>query len=258
MKRRRAGALVVTCALFLFLTAAAPPSRKAAPGLTPDRVHFDLHGLAKKARGETKPGVPWQEDAEPGLTTEPPSVWFRLDDNRSGSASYRRLVIYPAPAFRELFVKAGEEKGNPIDALANLVKSGSTAVTGEIPILPRIEAVQILKARAKLLSFHGGKGIAFLTAYAQEPMPVGNDSLVYTFQGLTDDGRYWVALYYPVSASVLPQTVAESPELKDQTGFEEHFGAYIEKTARALEDPQTVFTPDLAKLDALARSIEIR
>src|SRR6476469_5273356 len=48
MKRRRAGTLVVTCALFLFLTAAAPPSRKAAPGLTPDRVHFDLHGLAKK------------------------------------------------------------------------------------------------------------------------------------------------------------------------------------------------------------------
>ena len=155
-------------------------------------------------------------------------------------------------------MKAGEEKGNPIDTLANLVKSGSTAVTGEIPILPRIEAVQILKARVKLLSFHGGKGIVFLTAYAQEPMPVGNDSLVYSFQGLTDDGRYWVALYYPVSASVLPKTVAESPELKDQTGFEEHFGVYIEKTARALEDPQTVFTPDLAKLDALVRSIEIR
>src|SRR5436305_4851608 len=46
MKRRRAGAFVVTCALFLSLTAAAPPSRKAAPGLTPDRVHFDLHALA--------------------------------------------------------------------------------------------------------------------------------------------------------------------------------------------------------------------
>lgn len=260
MTRHRAGALAVVCALFFSLTAAAPPARKPAPGLTPDRVHFDLHGLAKKAHGETRPGVPWQEDAEPGLTTEPPSVRFLLDGHHagSGSTSYRQLVIYPAPAFRELFVKAGEERGNPIDALGELLKSGSTAVTGEIPILPRLDAVQILRARVKLLSFHGGKGVAFLTAYSQEPVPISNESLTYTFQGLTDDGRYWVALYYPVSASALPKTAADSPEVQDQTSFEDHFGIYMEKTVHALEDPKTVYTPDLAKLDALVQSIEIR
>ncbi|HET9212525.1 MAG TPA: hypothetical protein VFR03_19125 [Thermoanaerobaculia bacterium] len=257
MNRRRVSSVVLTSALSLGLAAAAPP-RKAAPELTPDRVHFDLQGLAKTAHGETRPGVPWQEDAEPGVTTEPPSVRFDLGDEGSGNASFRQLIVYSAPAFRELFVKAGLEKGNPIDTLASLVKSGATAVNGEIPILPRIEAMQILKARTQPLSFHGGKGIAFLTAYAQEPIPVGNDSLAYTFQGLTDDGRYWVALYYPVSASVLPKTVMDSPELKDRTAFENHFGAYIQKTARALEDPKTVFTPDLAKLDALVQSIEIR
>ncbi len=258
MNRRRVSALVLTCVLSLGWTAAAPPSPKAAPELTPDRVHFNLQGLAEKAPGEMRPGVPWEEDAEPGLTTEPPSVRFDLGDKGTGTVGFRQLVVYPAPAFRELFLKAGMEKGNPIDVLGNLIKSGSTTLNGEIPILPRIEAVQILRARIKHLSFHGGKGVAFLTAYAQEPIPVGNDSLVYTFQGLTDDGRYWVALYYPVAASVLPKAAAESPELKNVTAFEEHFGVYIEKTARALEDPKTVFTPDLEKLDALVRSIEIR
>lgn len=258
MKRSLAGSAVVVCALSLFLLAAAPAARKPAPGLTPERVHFTFEGLAKSVHGEARPGVPWQEDAEPGMDAEPPSVLFQLDGEGTGAAPFRKLVVYPAPAFREMFVKAGEEKGNPIDTLANLVKSGATAVNGPIPTLPQVEAVQILKARIKLLSFHGGKGVAFLTAYAQEPVPVANDALIYTFQGLTDDGRYWVALYYPVSASVLPKTLMDSPELKNQRDFEEHFGVYIEKTARALEDSKTVFTPDLAKLDALVRSIEIR
>jgi hypothetical protein len=52
--------------------------------------------------------------------------------------------------------------------------------------------------------------------------------------------------------------VQDSPEMKDYDAFEKHFGAYLKKTVRALEDPKTVYTPGLAKLDALVRSIEIR
>ena len=108
-------------------------------------------------------------------------------------------------------MKAGEGKGNPVDVLSALLKKGTPAVKGEIPILPPADAGQILKARVKLLRFHGGKGFAFLTTYAQDINPVVNDALFYTFQGLTDDGRYWVAVYYPVAASVLPKSVRESP-----------------------------------------------
>ena len=107
------------------------------------------------------------------------------------------MVIYPAPAWRDLFVQAGEEKGNPVDTLKSLLAKGSSSITGEItgeiPILPPADAAQVLKARVKLLSFHGGKGFAFLTAYAQDDVPVANDALFYTFQGLTDDGRYWAS-----------------------------------------------------------------
>jgi hypothetical protein len=261
MKWSPAGSAIAICALSLSLLAAAPAARKAAPGLTPERVHFTFEGLAKSVHGETRPAVPLPPEPEPGFGAEPANVRFRFDaDKLSGYATSaeRQVVIYPAPAFRHLFVKAGQGKGNPVDVLSALLRKGSMAVQGEIPILPPAEAAQVLKARVRLLPFHGGKGFAFVTAYAQDNVPVANNALFYTFQGLTDDGRYWVAVYYPVSTPILPKTVQEAPELKDPKAFDARFKAYLQKTARALEDPKTVYTPDLAKLDAMVRSIEIR
>ena len=253
----------VTAALALaFLLGAAPP-RKVSQKLvlTPDRVHFDLQGLAKGTKSELRPAIPLPPEPEPGFGGEPANLRFHLGDDKIQdfvTSGDRQVVIYPAPAWRDLFVQAGEEKGNPVDTLKSLLAKGSSSIQSEIPILPPADAAQVLKARVKLLSFHGGKGLAFLTAYAQDDVPVANDALFYTFQGLTDDGRYWIAFYYPVNASVLPKTEQDSPEMKDYDAFEKHFGAYLKKTVRALEDPKTVYTPDLSKLDALVRSLEIR
>lgn len=261
MKRSLAGSAVVVCALSLSLLAAAPAARKPDPCLTPERVHFTFEGLAKSVHGEIRPALPLPPEPEPGFGAEPANVRFRFDADKLSdyaTSAERQVVIYPAPAFRQLFVKAGQGKGNPVDVLSALLKKGATAVQGEIPILPPADAAQVLKARVRLLPFHGGRGFALVTAYAQDNVPVVNDALFYTFQGLTDDGRYWVAVYYPVSTSILPKTVQEAPELKDAKAFDAHFKAYLQKTVRALEDPKTVYTPDLAKLDAMVRSIEIR
>ncbi len=258
MKRTFTAALAT-----VLLIGAAPPAKKAPSGfdLTPDRVHFDLQGLAKSARSELRPAIPLPSEPEPELGGEPANLRFHLGDDKienDVTSADRQIVIYPAPAWRDLFVQAGEEKGNPIDRLRSLLAKGSAKVAGEIPILPPAEAVQVLKARVKLLPFKGGKGFAFLTAYAQDDVPVANEDLFYTFQGLTDDGRYWIAFYYPVNASVLPKTIRDSPEMKDYDAFEKHFDAYLKKTVRALEDPKTVYTSDLGKLDALVQSIDIR
>jgi len=247
---------IATTALCALLLGAAP----APKPLTPDRVHFDPQGLAAKVHGEARPAIPLPSEPEPGFGAEPANVRFRFGDKLSDyvTSAEPQLVVYPAPEFRALFVKAGQRKGNPIDVLRAQLKKGSASAKEEIPILPVADAVQVLKARVKVLTFHGGKGFAFVTSYAQDQVPVANDALFYTFQGLTDDGRYWVAFYYPLTASVLPKTVQDSPEAKDYAAFEKRFDAYLKKTARSLEDPKTVYKPDLEKLDALVRSIEIR
>lgn len=257
MKKTATAALALT-----LLLGAAPPKKTAPAGfdLTPDRVHFDLQGLAKGTKSELRPALPDPPQPEPELGDEPASLRFQLDGAKTAepvTPADRQVVIYPAPAWRDLYVRMGEKEGNPVDTLKNLLAKGSSSIQGEIPVLPFADAFQVLKARVKLLPFHGGKGFAFVTAYAQDDVPVANDALFYTFQGLTDDGRYWISFYYPVNASVLPKTLGDSPEMKDYDAFEKNLGAYRKKTVRALEDPKTVYTPDLARLDALVRSIEI-
>lgn len=229
-------------------------------GLQPGQVHIETRGLAKTIQGEIRPAEPLPPEPEPGLGGWPEHLRFSFDGEKLPgyiSSGQRQIVIYPAPAYSELFRKAGLAKDDPIPALRALLKSPGK-IQGEIPILPPAEAAQILKARVELLKLPGGKGLRFVTHYAQDDVPVTNESLFYTYQGLTDDGRYWVAVYYPISASGLPKTIGDSPESKDYEALQRRYKAYLAETVKKLEDPKTVFTPDLATLDAMVRSIEIR
>src|SRR3954447_16978974 len=79
MKRSLAGAAVAVCALSLSLIAAAPAARKAAPGLTPERVHFTFEGLARSVHGEPRPAPPLPPEPEPDFGAEPANVRFRFD-----------------------------------------------------------------------------------------------------------------------------------------------------------------------------------
>ena len=230
-------------------------------GLTPGQVHIETRGLAKAVHGTVQPAEPLPPEPEPGLGGWPEHLRFSFDgDKLDGyiSSAQRQIVIYPAPAYSELFRKAGLAKDDPIPALRALLAKRPGRIKDEIPILPPADAVQILKARVDLLKFEGGKGLRFLTHYAQDDVPITNASLFYTYQGLTDDGRYWVAVYYPVTASVLPKTIDDSPESKDFAALDRHYDAYLKKTVKKLEDPKVVFRPDLATLDAMVESIEIR
>ena len=86
-------ASLAVCALTL-------PFAPAATGLTPDRVHFDVQGLAKQAHGEARPAIPLPPEPEPGLGAEPANVRFRFDNDKlSGyvTSAERQVVIYPAP-----------------------------------------------------------------------------------------------------------------------------------------------------------------
>lgn len=229
-------------------------------GLQPGQVHIETRGLAKTVHGEIQPAEPLPPEPEPGLGGWPEHLRFSFDGEKLHdyiSSEQRQIVIYPAPAYSELFRKAGLAKDDPVPALRAMLKSPGK-IKGEIPILPPADAAQILKARVDLLKFQGGQGLRFVTHYAQDDVPVTNQSLFYTYQGLTDDGRYWIAVYYPVSASVLPKTIDDSPESKDYEALQRHYKAYLAKTVKALEDPKTVFTPDLATLDAMVRSIRIK
>jgi hypothetical protein len=87
-------------------------------------------------------------------------------------------------------------------------------------------------------------------------VPVNNQDLFYTFQGLTADGATYVAVYFPVSSPKLPDTQQVS-EAEFADVVEDH-PAYLARIAALLEEqPAAAFAPDLALLDALVRSISV-
>jgi hypothetical protein len=124
----------------------------------------------------------------------------------------------------------------------------------ELPSLPWADTGQAFNKKIGYLDFHGGSGIAWLTQWTIEPVPVNNSQLQYRFQGLTKDGAFYVAAQINVSLPSLPAT----PEVKDFRTFEKHYTSYVEKAGQEIgRQPDESFRPPLAPLRAMFESIQI-
>ena len=102
--------------------------------------------------------------------------------------------------------------------------------------------------------FKSGKGVQFLTQLNQGMGLISNNELIYSFQGLTNDGKYYIAAILPVTHPELPaDPKAGEGQIQDLNDYP----AYRSSMITLLDQqPAGSFTPDLSKLDALVRSIE--
>ena len=128
--------------------------------------------------------------------------------------------------------------------------------TKQLPMLPEMEAGQVFHAQATYQSFNGGHGISYLAFYAQDVSPVTANRLIYSFQGITTDGRYYLSAVFPVHVSFLPGTI---PSTFDYNAFEKSFEKYLKDLVLKLDAPaaKKALTPSLALLNALAASVAI-
>ena len=109
-----------------------------------------------------------------------------------------------------------------------------------------------MHAQVQFLNFNHGTGVRYLTQFDQGILPINNYELIYTFQGLTSDGKYCIAAVLPVTHPDLPADAAVNSDLAND------FQSYLSQTVTMLnEQPADSFTPDLNALDALIRSLEI-
>lgn len=138
----------------------------------------------------------------------------------------------------------------------------------ELPFVPFIDAHQEFHAKAKSLKFQNGKGLLFLTQINQDVSIINNENLVYIFQGITDDKRYFIYAEFPVSAEGLPAGDADSFEdYQIPTDFygdnleanQKANKEYRNKIALKLENlKDEKFMPRLSKIESLLTSIKIR
>ncbi|MBN2046604.1 MAG: hypothetical protein JW750_02075 [Anaerolineaceae bacterium] len=162
-----------------------------------------------------------------------------------------QLFIFPLAE-----LAAANESAEQIAAsLKTLIESPQEIET--MPFLPLFNAKQIMHSQIQYLDFQGGAGLRYLTMFSQGIVPVNNHDLIYTYQGITADGQYYVAAVLPVHHASLPAdasiTGEEGPE------FESDYLAYVKNAAQDLNiQSADTFTPNLTDLDAMLSSLEVR
>jgi len=113
--------------------------------------------------------------------------------------------------------------------------------------------------------FRNGQGVRLLTEYAQYAAPVNNNELIYQFEGLTNDMKYYVIAILPVTVPGLAEDAkpdaavpAGGVPFPDINSANPDFPGYYGKVKQMLEGLQPgAFTPSLDQLDALIASMNI-
>ncbi|MCW6037865.1 hypothetical protein K4A83_16520 [Spirulina subsalsa FACHB-351] len=123
-----------------------------------------------------------------------------------------------------------------------------------LPYLPQVAASQVFFAQAQYMEFDGGSGIRYITYYAFDVSPIRSDDLFYTFQGLTDDGKYYISAQIPLNTAILPTP----PDSTHDSAFEEQYSSYLaEIIARLNQGSGSDFEPNLEQLDEMFGSIKV-
>jgi len=180
---------------------------------------------------------------------------------------YRRVTLegYPIQDHLmkpQIFIFPVAELGKINEGAATIITSLKTLLQSpmeieNMPFLPLFNAAQMMHTNIQYLDFKNGKGLRYLTQFSQGIVPINNYELIYTYQGLTSDGNYYVAAVLPIHHPSLPVdgkvTGSEPPE------FASNFIDYVKNVVKSL-NPQAAnsFTPDLTQLDAMMSSLEIK
>ena len=232
-----------------------PASEQAVTAVEYQGIRFEFDSsLAESVWPETMPAQEPTAD-NPGWIVWPEHLRFTFPYQRTSDISEAvfgppRILIYSAEAYSMMSDSARAE----IEELQALLEARPTEIETEIPALPLINAAQVFHAQVKYLDFQNGEGVHFITHYSQDVSPITDQNVFYTFQGLTSDGAYYVAAYFPITAAGL--TDAQAPE--DWEAFNARYQEYLTETVSHLDAlSPTDFGPDLEILDQVIRSLEV-
>lgn len=254
MLKTRSFLLFAAC-LFLLLGCGltAPvtgPQPTQTPKGNPGDINFDYSAVAQDVTLETVPAVPATHD---GPYWEGTPQYRRLTLTGYSVTEHRlqpQIIIYTVADL----APANETMGKYAADLQALLNSHQ--VGAQIPFLPVSNEGQLIRPRMEFMDFKSGQGIQFLTQLSQGMTVINNHELIFAYQGLTNDGKYYISAIFPVTNAALP---AGSEMTDGQKKLLEDFPSYQSATMDLLEDqPADSFTPDLNALSALIRSIEVK
>lgn len=218
-------------------------------------------GLASGVRGSQVPRAESGTSA-PGSVT-PGHTQLQLEGYvLQGKSHQPQIYVYPAQAYAELYSPAFESMHRLNNILGN---EGAPMNDEQLPAVPFFNAQQAFASHVEVISFQNGRGVRFLTEYAQYPISANNHDLFYHFQGLTNDGAYYVVAILPISNPFLAETsdggAALPPEGVPYPYFADpnaDMTNYYKSVTDVLNaTPPEAFAPTIGQLDMLIQSMQV-
>lgn len=225
-----------------------------------NNISFELDpALTTAVMAQSCPALPLSADQAPG-EAHPPYTAFSFPDYNRDNTDYQPEV--------RVYEVAGD----------------MTEYTAPLNMLPELQSIleerpdpvdwyrAPLKARQAYLDFANGSGVRGLVQYMQDFFFFTNNGLVYEYNGLTQDGGYFVSIRYPVSvpflmeldgfalppANLNPQAIAIPEWPSDFEQQRQVIEAYnTEALDRFEQMHDSDASPDLTLLDKLVQSIQI-
>jgi hypothetical protein len=225
-----------------------------APDVEYEGISFSFNpSLAASVFSATVPGQNMGEDYMP-FETYPTNFEFSFGSYAIADHFLTpQINVYPVDEYRAISSYASDIIDSLLWTLANHPPGGALS---DLPFLPMWPAAQMFSTKVSYFDFQNGSGVRYLTMYGQDIYPVDNQNLFYTFQGLTQDGRYYISAVLPITNVNLPYD--GSTEVDDWMAFDENWETYINDTVHWLNDQvNSNFSPDLSMLDQMMASFKI-
>ena len=154
------------------------------------------------------------------------------------------------------------------DALRKVLKDPTYRLDGDIPHLPFEDVAANFYVKVREFDFQNGDGVLFVTHWEHGVDFISNRNLLYRFEGLTADGKFYVTAEMPVSVGFLPDNPSEfegytEKDLTDlmanSNGATAKHEAYIKSIATRLEKLNSNdYSPALEKFEAVISSLSIK
>jgi hypothetical protein len=234
------------------------PTQVAAPTPTPavnagqstPLLAVNLNAIAQDVTWQEVPAVPPSTEA-PWWQAMPEYLRITLQGYPiTDHVKQPQIYVFPV---KDLGVN--EAAGRVVASLQTLLQDHQLGQS--MPYLPLTSDNQMMHAQVQYLNFANGQGVRFLTQLANGIVPINNHELFYTYQGLTNDNLYYLAVVLPVYLSGLPTY----PDATDNLPLEysSDYPTYISNTVNQLNlSSAGDYQPDLSMLDAMIQSIEIK
>lgn len=195
------------------------PSGDEVPFVYFDSLRFDYTSMLARAV------VAEQADATAAL---PRHIRVRFTGYPVENPQYQAAIrVYSAD-----FIPASRIIG------LNLLLEQRPTTPDAISIPLRAADKQRFLAQVTYREMRNGAGVRFLTTYADDVTP---DTVIYSFQGVTDDNRFYISAIFPLVIPNWPDTLDAGA-----------ISAWLER------QPPAVFNPPLDALDAMMASLQMR